>query len=145
DDTQDSKSDLACPVVQLVNDQGLRNRVVLVSFNLATLARIKRIDSAIRTGALFAPNSHPGRIVRKQAMVAAALDSGADELLLHRMIARPGAVRAAANYSLRVVIWTVADPRWLRRARSGGIHALITNNPALLRKHASLPGTRIKN
>ena len=145
DDTQDSTRDLARPVVQLVNDQGLRNRVVLVSFNLTALARIKQIDPAIRTGALFAPNSHPGRLVRKHAMVAAALESGADELLLHRMIARSGAVRAAADYSLRVVIWTVADPRWLRRAGSRGIHALITNNPALLSKRASSRRARTKN
>jgi glycerophosphoryl diester phosphodiesterase len=145
DDAKHSAGDLSSSVLQLINEYGLRSRVVVVSFNLNAISQIKQIDSAIRTGALFGPKIHPAGIVRKRTMVAAAVDSGADELLLHRMIARPGALRAAASSNLRVVVWTVDDPRWLHRARSRGIHALITNNPARLGRPVSSTKAPNKN
>jgi len=36
----------------------------------------------------------------------------------------------AAENDLPVVVWTVDDSKWIGRARSLGIHALITNDPA---------------
>ena len=130
EDAEESSGDLARSVVQLVNAHSLQSRVVVVSFNLKAIAQIKQIDSAINTGALFKPKRNLGNVVRKQRMVDSAVDCGADEILLHRLIAGPVTVRAAASSNLRVVVWTVENPKWMRRGSNPGIHALITNNPA---------------
>ena len=122
--------DLTQAVAQLIKEHKLHSRVVAVSFELAAIAQIRQINPAIRTGALFEPKSDLAAVVRKQRMIDAALDHGANEILLHRSIATRSAVRMAAENDLPVVVWTVDDSKWIDRARRLGIHALITNDPA---------------
>jgi glycerophosphoryl diester phosphodiesterase len=129
---EDTYIDLAASVAQLINDHRLRNNVVVVSFNLKSLAQIKLIDAAITSGALFEPRRVPGGIIRRHPMINAALECGADQILLHRLIATRRLVGLAAANNLRPVVWTVNDPKWMRRIASFGIHAVITNNPSLM-------------
>ncbi len=121
---------LAAAVAQLINRHSLQRRVVVVGFNLKAVAQIKMIDASISTGALFEPRRNTVKIIRRHPMIAAALECGADQILLHRLIATRRMVDLARAGNLRPVVWTVDDPKWFRRARSFGIHALITNNPA---------------
>jgi glycerophosphoryl diester phosphodiesterase len=132
DKAEDTFAELASAVVQLVNDRQLRRRVVIVSFNLKALARVKRIDAGIATGALFAPRRNLMKTIRNQPAIKAALQCGADQILLHRLIATKRLVNLALENTLRPVVWTVDDSKWIRRATSLGLHALITNNPGLL-------------
>jgi glycerophosphoryl diester phosphodiesterase len=127
---KEGSADLTQAVAQLIKEHRLHSRVIVVSFDLAAIAQTKLIDSAIRTGALFEPKSDLTTIVRKQRMIKAAIDHGANEILLHRSVATSGAVRLATESELPAVVWTVDDPKWLGRARRMGIHALITNDPA---------------
>ena len=129
DRAEDSATELASSVVELIEEQKLSKRVIIVSFNLGLIAEIKRNHPAIGTGALFEPKREMARLARKRRMIDAALASGADEILLHYLVTTEGAVRYAQENSLRVVVWTVDHPRWMRRARRLDIHALITNNP----------------
>jgi len=128
----DTYIDLAGSVAQLVKDHSLHNRVVVVSFNLKSLSQIKLIDESIITGALFEPRRNPLKTIRKHPMIAAALACGANEILFHRLIATRRLVDLAKESELRPVVWTVDDPKWVPRAASFGIHALIANNPALM-------------
>lgn len=130
DKAEDTFVELAAVVARLVNDRNLHRRVVVVSFNLKALTRIKRIDSGIITGALFEPRRNPVKTIRKHPMITAALDCGAEQILLHRLVATRRLVDSAAKNHLRPVVWTVDDVRWMRRRAGFGIHALISNNPA---------------
>ena len=132
DQAEDTYADLAGVVAQLVNAHRLRDRVVVVSFNLKAIALIKTIDSSISTGALFEPRRNPVKIIHRHPMVTAALECGADQILLHRLIATRRLVDLASENNLRPVVWTVDDPKWVRRRAGVGIHAVITNNPALM-------------
>jgi glycerophosphoryl diester phosphodiesterase len=132
DKRKDTYVELAAAVVQLVNDRNLRRHVVVVSFNLKAVAEIRRIDSHIVTGALFEPQRNPVKTIRKHPMITAAVDSGADQILLHWLIASRRLVELAAQSNLLPVVWTVDDPKWIRRSTDLRIHALITNNPALM-------------
>jgi glycerophosphoryl diester phosphodiesterase len=125
-------ADLTQAVARLIKEHKLHSRVVVVSFDLAAISQIKQVDPVIRTGALFEPKSDLATVVRKQRMIDAAIDRGANEILLHRSIATRSAVRLAIENDLPVVAWTVDDPKWIGRARRLGIHALITNKPALM-------------
>ena len=132
DKGDEARADLPEAVVSLISDCDLRNRVIVVSFNLSALARIKRMEPDIRTGALFEPKRSAARIMNRRRLISAAIDSGADEILMHRLLATRRLVELAAEKDLRSVVWTVDDLKWLHRAARSGIHALITNNPAAM-------------
>jgi glycerophosphoryl diester phosphodiesterase len=121
---------LANAVARLINEQRAHAHVVVISFDLAAIARVRAIDPSIRTGALFEPHLSPIRLFQKHEMVAAAVDAGAWEILLHHVLVTRAAVDLAGKSCLTTVVWTVDNPAWRRRARNFGISALITNDPA---------------
>ena len=126
-------SDLAAAVVERIRETNIPSRVVVESFDLPAIAEIKRIDSGIRTAALFEPKlSRPISTLRRSKMVDLARDVSADEIALHYTLAGPGVVERASKYGLETVVWTVDDPQWIGRARSLGIKALISNNPGMM-------------
>jgi glycerophosphoryl diester phosphodiesterase len=128
-----STEDLAQTLGELIKLFEFENRAVVVSFNLEAIATIKALDASIRTGALFAP-ARGGKGWRAEEIIKAAHDSGAHEILLHRLLARPKLIAKAIDANLPIVVWTVDDSKWVSRAETFGIHALITNNPANLLK-----------
>ena len=137
DQAEEAHVDLSQAVVQLIRDHDLRSRAVVVSFNLRAVAQIKTVDPSIRTGALFEPRRNTLKIIRKHPMITAALECGAEEILLHRLIANRGIVDLSLESDLLPVVWTVDDPKWMLRATRSGIHAVITNNPAAMVKRVA--------
>lgn len=127
---------LAQEVVRLTNLAGLQKRVVVESFDLTAITKVKELDPSIRIAALFEPRlSRPFSTVRRLKMIDAALDVGADEIALHHTLASARVVEKARHKGLEVVVWTVADPSWIGIARSLDIKALIANDPASLIRH----------
>lgn len=122
---------LAAAVVELVYRHDFVKRAVVISFNLTAVAAVKRIDPAIRTGALFGPRQRAGKSARR--IISATAGCGASHICLHHLVARPKLLQLARGEKLTTVVWTVDDPRWLQRARDTGIHAIMTNNPARVR------------
>lgn len=121
---------LADQVVKLVRNCSLADQVIIESFDLSSLEAVKRFDSGIRTAALFEPRlDRPASLVRRMKTVELALRCGADEIALHHSLVSPRVVRNARERGLAVVVWTVDDPKWIERARSMGLKALITNDP----------------
>ncbi len=121
-------------VADLISQRGLTKQVVVISFQLAAVALIKELNSSIRTGALFEPKRSAHRVVRSSPMISAALECGANEILFHRLLATRRIVETALEADLVPVVWTVDDPKWIERAHNRGIHALITNDPAMMIK-----------
>lgn len=127
---------LAAEVVMLTRKSEMVDRVVVESFDHSAIAAIKRIDSKIRTAALFEPKvTRPISTIRRLKMVDAALAVAADEVALHHTLAAESVVDKARQVGLEVVIWTVEDPSWVKRARALGIKALIANDPGLMVRH----------
>ena len=137
------RSRLAAEVVKLVRSFALAPRVVVESFDLAAIAEIKRLDSGIRTAALFDRKlSHPVPSTRR--LIERAIRSGAEEIALHRSLAVRKAVERARQDKLETVVWTADNPAWVQRALQSGVRAIITNNPARLcaRRAELLDGRR---
>ncbi|HEX8776063.1 MAG TPA: glycerophosphodiester phosphodiesterase family protein [Pyrinomonadaceae bacterium] len=131
---------LAVEVADLLRGSALHERVVVESFNHEAIVEIKRIDSSIRTAALFEPKlARPLPSIRR--MIERAKSCRADEIALHRSLASRRAAEEAERAGMPMVVWTVDNPSWVRRARRYGVFALITNNPALMRDglRAELP------
>jgi len=123
---------LAAEVARQVSLHSLHDSVVVESFYLEAIAEIKRADASIRTAALFEPTrTRPFPSIRK--MIESAYACRADELALHRLLATRRSVEAAREVGLPVVVWTVDNPAWVRRAAGFPVHAVITNDPARMR------------
>ncbi|HYE65662.1 MAG TPA: glycerophosphodiester phosphodiesterase family protein [Pyrinomonadaceae bacterium] len=121
---------LPARVLRSIREHAMADRVIVESFALDSIEEIKRMDSGIRTAALFERKlSRPVPSGRK--MLERAVRCGADEIALHHTLATRRITTEAAQRGLRTVVWTVDSPSWVRRAMMYGVHALITNNPAL--------------
>jgi glycerophosphoryl diester phosphodiesterase len=132
----DEGAKIAAAVIKSVGESNIARQVVVESFDLSAIAEIKRIDSGIRTAALFEPKlSRPISTIRRLKMVDLALRAMADEIALHHTLAGASVVEKARECGLETVVWTVDDPQWLERARSLGIKALISNDPAKMVRH----------
>ena len=124
---------LAGAVVRQIEEHEIRERVVVESFALSAIAEVKRIDPRVRTAALFEPRlSKPLSTLSAQTILKLARKYQADEIAFHRTLARTKAVQAAKDGGFEVVVWTVDDDTWIERALTGGIKALISNNPRVM-------------
>ena len=122
-------------VSELVRKYDYAERVIVESFDLSAIAEIKRIDSEIRTAALFEPKISQ-RLYRRSTsrVLELAKEARADEVALHHTLARENLIAEARKSGFEVVVWTVDDSKWVTRAKQLGIKALISNNPSVLLK-----------
>ena len=89
------------------------------------------LSPSVKTAALFAPKIMT--ILRKEKhLVKIAEEFGAGELSIHYSLATKKLMRKALERALPVTIWTVDNPRWIKRAIRLGLNAIITNDPARL-------------
>ena len=123
---------LARACCELIAQRGLRQRVVIECFQLPALRIVREIDSDIQTVALFEPSISNPSVLSDQSIINKATDIGAVALALHHRLARKSLVQKAKDAGMHVAVWTVDDPAWIERARTLGIDALITNDPARL-------------
>lgn len=127
-ETEDAAA-LATETVALIRAHSLVDRVVVESFTHAALLEIKRSAEEIRTAALFEPELiRPRPSARK--MIERAQVARADEIALHHRLVTKRITDEARRRGMNVVVWTVDNPAWIRRAIEYEIYALITNDPA---------------
>ncbi|HYN85967.1 MAG TPA: glycerophosphodiester phosphodiesterase, partial [Pyrinomonadaceae bacterium] len=123
---------LAAEVVRQIRAHRLEEVCVVESFALEAVGEVKRVAPDLRAAALF-----ERRVTRpfptRRAIVERALACRADELALHRTLARPALVREGLTRGLRTVVWTADHPSWARRAVELGLRGVITNRPAEMR------------
>jgi glycerophosphoryl diester phosphodiesterase len=104
---------------------GAERQVTVISFHLATLARLRRLDPHIALGL---------DVVRPLVAVARARRVSAQTLLPHWRFATPQQISRAHRAGLQVFAWGLDDPRALRRSLPDGLDGIITSFPALLRR-----------
>ena len=123
---------LAEACCKLINEYSFTERVFIECFDLAALEVVRNIDSKIKTAALFQPALSTPSVLSDQRIINQATAVGASALALHHRLARESLIEKAKEAGLRVAIWTVDDSAWIERARSLGVEALISNNPAAM-------------
>jgi glycerophosphoryl diester phosphodiesterase len=118
---------LTARVAAILNEKQ-RAGVVVKSFKLGVIPRMRSLFPGIRTAALFAPKIR--NVLRKEKyLVEITHELGADELSLHYALATKKLVSKAENRGMTTVIWTADNPRWIKRAVRLGLTAIITNDP----------------
>lgn len=121
---------LAAACCELIDQRGLKERVVVECFQLPALKIVSQLSSDIKTVALFEPSISNPSVLSDQSIINKAVDVGAAALALHHRLARRSLIQKAKDLCLHIAVWTVDDPAWIERALTLGIDALITNNPA---------------
>ena len=131
-DSPSEQRPLAEACVRAIEEHSLKERVVVECFQLPALKILREIDPEIKTVALFEPSFTNPSVLSDQRIINQAMEIGAAALALHHRLARESLVQKAKAAGLHVAVWTVDDPAWIERARSIGIDALITNDPAVM-------------
>ena len=104
----------------------LGTRVIVSSFNLADIDRVRSLDPSIPTGTLatFGPDADvAGRFVDR------ARRRGHTAVHPHHGAVTPHLVDLAHAAGLRVNTWTVDDPDRIRALAALGVDAIVTNVP----------------
>jgi len=110
-------------VLDEIERAGVRGLATIVSFDLATLRRVRELDSHLPLGLDVSRSLLAIRRIRSLAGKA---------ILPHWAIASRGFLRRAHRHSLRVFTWTVDPPARMERMIADGVDGIITNYPSRL-------------
>ena len=108
-------------VVAAVRNSNAFARVVILSFDPATLDSVYRLDETAMTGFLC---EHPvGDLVER------AVRLGARQLAPRGDLVTSSLVKKAHEAGLQVVTWTINEPEQMRRLMDAGVDGIMTDYP----------------
>lgn len=119
---------LAGAVAALVDELGVKHRVVVSSFSLATIDRVRDADPEVPCGYIASARWD------QMASLQRAIDAGHAAFHPYHLVVNAELVRRAHDAGLAVNPWTVDDPdrvRWL--VEECGVDAVMTNVPDVAR------------
>jgi glycerophosphoryl diester phosphodiesterase len=122
-------------VCSIVEEHQIASQVIVECFDHEAIKFLKGIAPHVRTAALFESRLRRPSNLTCGRVIAAAHAAKADELALHYTLVTERLVTQAIEEGFEVVVWTVDNPKWIRRAKELGIKSLITNDPAKMLAH----------
>jgi glycerophosphoryl diester phosphodiesterase len=108
-------------VVAAIRGAGALNRCHVICFDLDVLARVRQIEPAIPLGYLFSK--------RMRNAVSRAVDAAVDTLLPRANRVTAKLIAEAKRHDLKVVTWTVNEPKQMKKLITLGIDGIMTNYP----------------
>jgi glycerophosphoryl diester phosphodiesterase len=108
-------------VVAALRDTGEAARVVILSFDAATLDSVYRLDPTIMTGYLCEQLSDD--------LVERAVRLGARQIVPRGDLVTPALVEKAHHAGLQVAAWTINEPEQMRRLIAAGVNGIMTDYP----------------
>lgn len=125
DPDHDPECRLADALVALLHERGGRDRVIVSSFGLPTIDRVRALDPLVPTGFLtFVDPIGP-------AAIELAARHGHGAVHPHVATVDPAYVELAHDHGLAVNVWTVDDPDQIRQLAGWGVDGIVTNVPAV--------------
>src|SRR4051794_17740461 len=113
-------------VVDLLDARGGRDRVIVSSFQLATIDRIRAAGGSVPAGLLTVTRADPRTMDRIVGLGHHALHPGRQAMTRRRAAQ---VVADAHERGLHINVWTVNAPATIRRLADVGVDALITDVP----------------
>jgi glycerophosphoryl diester phosphodiesterase len=120
-------------LVEKINEYNLNDSVLISSFKLSELSRIKELDSSIPCCAIFP--SIPGWIYQgftKKSMVKKTISKGFDGFHPYYKHVNKDLIDYAHSKSLIVNPWTTDDPIVWKKLIDDGVDGIISNDPRKL-------------
>jgi glycerophosphoryl diester phosphodiesterase len=110
-------------VLRQIKKAGLRDRIIIVSFNESSLSEMRRLDKHIETGLIYARHKKP---------IASAIKLNSQYLLpLYRFTHTKNVERAHKN-NLKVVVWTINSKDKANKYRAKGVDGIASDKPDIL-------------
>lgn len=123
DPDYDAAHGISVAVAGLVAAFDMVDRVLVSSFDMDSIQRIRKTDPSIPIGWLVWGQADPAQLVgRAEAQACQAINP-------HDLLVDAGFVRRANDAGLLVNVWTVDDPDRIRELASFGVDSIITNVP----------------
>jgi glycerophosphoryl diester phosphodiesterase len=114
-------------VVETLRTHDMTEQAIVISFDHASVQRVKELDARIATGVLYAGRPVDGGVtLAKQAQ--------ANALLPHWAYVTPDDVQRAHAEGIAVAPWVSSDPLVLQQLVGAGVDAIGTNHPDVLRQ-----------
>lgn len=108
-------------LIGALRESGEAARVVVISFDHAILANLRKIEPTLMTGALY-----DGKI---SDLMKSALDVGARQLVVRGDLVTPSMIEQARKHDLQVVCWTVNHPAHIRLLIAAGVDGIMSDYP----------------
>jgi glycerophosphoryl diester phosphodiesterase len=96
-------------------------RTVVISFDAAILAAVRKIEPTLMTGLLF-----EGHI---PSPLDKAIEIGARQLAVRGDLVTPRLLKEARGHDLQVVCWTINHPGHMRLLAQAGVDGIISDYP----------------
>ena len=128
DPDYDAEHGISVAVAAMVAAYGANERVLVSSFDMGTLDRLRDVDPTIPTGWLVFSGTSPAQTVERAAA------HGLDAVHPHDLLVDRALVRLATEAGLEVTVWTVDDPARIRQLADWGVDGIITNDPLAARR-----------
>ena len=117
---------VAAAVAAMVEERVWADRVLVSSFDLVSIDRVRAVDDAIPTALLTLPG------IDTHAIAATARDHGHRVLHPHDIAVTPGLVEHLHAEGMTVNVWTVDDPDRMRALVDMAVDGICTNVPDAL-------------
>jgi glycerophosphoryl diester phosphodiesterase len=108
-------------LIGALRESGEIPRAVVISFDVAILESLRKIEPTLMTGVLY-----EGRIDRP---VERAVEIGARQLAVRGDLVTPALLAAARKKDLQVVCWTVNQPAHMRLLIDAGVDGIMSDYP----------------
>ncbi len=96
-------------------------QVMILSFDAAILAAVRKLEPTLMTGFLFSGWYND--------VVERAVRAGARQLAPRGDLVTPDLIRQAQQADLQVVTWTINEPAHMRKLIAAGVDGIITDYP----------------
>jgi glycerophosphoryl diester phosphodiesterase len=108
-------------LISALRESGEIARTVVISFDTAILAGVRKIEPTLMTGLLF--EGHIPNPLDK------AIEIGARQLAVRGDLVTPRLLKEARGHDLQVVCWTVNHPGHMRLLVQAGVDGIISDYP----------------
>ena len=110
-------------IIARVENSGLHDRIIIVSFHEASLAEIRKLDGRIEAGFIYTRYKNP---------VAAAAKLEAQYLLPLYSFTHTKNIEEAHKNGLKVLVWTVNSKEEADKYKSKGVDGIASDKPDIL-------------
>lgn len=123
DPDYDAEHGLSIAVAALLDGFDTAGRVLVSSFDISSVDRIRQIDPTIPVGWLVFAQADPASLIER------AVAHGMQAIHPHEVLVDASFVARAAAAGLEVNVWTVDDLQRIRQLIEMGVDGIITNTP----------------
>lgn len=117
-------------VVQTIEQNNLKDEVIVISFLHQSLKEVKQLDAQISTGMLVGI----GKVTRAPLLVRKAREISADVVMLPWSFTTAELVEGVHKEDLFITVWTVDEALEMNRLIKIGVDGIATNYPKRLKE-----------